>query len=76
MLSQRAKYALRAMIRLAEYGEATPVSVTVLANDTQIPRAFLEQIFSELRRRNLVVALILGALVVLFYVMTLVRVHP
>src|SRR5271154_4103751 len=56
MLSQRAKYALRAMIRLAEYGEATPVSVTVLANDTQIPRAFLEQIFSELRRRNLVVS--------------------
>ncbi len=28
------------------------------------------------RRRNLAIALALGALVVLFYVMTLVRVHP
>ena len=56
MLSQRAKYALRAMICLASYGEATPVSVTALARDAKIPRAFLEQIFSELRRRNLVVS--------------------
>jgi Rrf2 family protein len=56
MLSQRAKYALRAMICLASYGEGTPVSVTALARDAKIPRAFLEQIFSELRRRNLVVS--------------------
>ena len=28
------------------------------------------------RRRNLAIALALGALVVLFYVMTIVRVHP
>jgi len=28
------------------------------------------------RRRNLAVALALGALVVLFYIMTMVRVHP
>jgi Rrf2 family protein len=56
MLSQRAKYALRAMIRLAEYDEAAPVSVTALARDTEIPRAFLEQIFSELRRHHLVVS--------------------
>jgi len=28
------------------------------------------------RRRNIAVALALGALVVLFYVMTMVRVHP
>jgi len=28
------------------------------------------------RRRNLAIALALGALVVLFYVMTMVRVHP
>jgi Rrf2 family protein len=56
MLSQRAKYALRAMICLASYGEAAPVSVTALARDAKIPRAFLEQIFSELRRRNLVVS--------------------
>ena len=56
MLSQRAKYALRAMIRLAANGENAPVSVTALARDVKIPRAFLEQIFSDLRRRNLVVS--------------------
>lgn len=28
------------------------------------------------RRRNLAIALALGALVVLFYIMTMVRVHP
>ncbi len=56
MLSQRAKYALRAMIRLADSPGDAPVSVAALARDTQIPRAFLEQIFSELRRRNLVVS--------------------
>lgn len=28
------------------------------------------------RRRNIAVALVLGALVVLFYIMTMVRVHP
>jgi Rrf2 family protein len=56
MLSQRAKYALRAMICLAGHGDEGPVSVTALARDAKIPRAFLEQIFSELRRRNLVVS--------------------
>ena len=56
MLSQRAKYALRAMICLAGHGKAAPVSVTAVARDAKVPRAFLEQIFSELRRRNLVVS--------------------
>jgi Rrf2 family protein len=56
MLSQRAKYALRAMIRLAGQSEQGPVSVTALARDTKISRAFLEQIFSDLRRSNLVVS--------------------
>jgi Rrf2 family protein len=56
MLSQRAKYALRAMIGLAGHGNDEPVSVAVLARDADIPRAFLEQIFSDLRRRNLVIS--------------------
>jgi Rrf2 family protein len=56
MLSQRAKYALRAMVGLASNGKRAPVSVTALARDAKIPRAFLEQIFSELRRHNLVVS--------------------
>jgi len=56
MLSQRAKYALRAMIGLAARGKDVPVSVASLARDADIPKPFLEQIFSDLRRHNLVVS--------------------
>lgn len=56
MLSQRAKYALRAMIHLAGRGSAAPMSVTGIAAETNIPRAFLEQIVSDLKRRNLLVS--------------------
>jgi Rrf2 family protein len=56
MLSRRAKYALRAMIFLADHRGAAPVSVRDIAQDLKIPRAFLEQIFSELKRANLLVA--------------------
>jgi Rrf2 family protein len=56
MLSQRAKYALRAMIHLAGRRAAAPVSVTDIARETNIPRPFLEQIVSDLKRRNLLVS--------------------
>jgi Rrf2 family protein len=56
MLSRRAKYALRAMIYLADHRGAAPVSVRDIAQDLKIPRAFLEQIFSELKRANLLVS--------------------
>jgi Rrf2 family protein len=56
MLSRRAKYALRAMIYLAGRRGAAPVSVRDISQDLKIPRAFLEQIFSDLKRANLLVA--------------------
>jgi Rrf2 family protein len=56
MLSQRAKYALKAMICLAEYRGLEPMSVTEIARKARVPRAFLEQILSELKRRNLLVS--------------------
>ena len=56
MLSRRAKYALRAMIYLAGHRGAAPVSVRDIAQDLKIPRPFLEQIFSELKRANLLVS--------------------
>jgi Rrf2 family protein len=56
MLSQRAKYALRAMIHLAGRRAQAPVSVTDIAAETRIPRAFLEQIVSDLKRRHLLVS--------------------
>jgi Rrf2 family protein len=56
MLSQRAKYALKAMICLAGRGGDQSASVTELALESNAPRAFLEQIFSDLKRRNLLIS--------------------
>jgi Rrf2 family protein len=42
------------MIYLAGRRGAAPVSVRDIAQDLKIPRAFLEQIFSELKRADLV----------------------
>jgi Rrf2 family protein len=57
MLSRRAKYALKAMIALTTHRGEKPLSVTVLAQRAKVPRAFLEQIVSDLKRRNLLVSL-------------------
>ncbi len=56
MLSRRAKYALKAMISLAGHRGLEPLSVTDIAKRANVPRAFLEQILSDLKRRNLVVS--------------------
>jgi Rrf2 family protein len=56
MLSQRAKYALKAMICLAGHEGTAPLSVTDVARSANVPRPFLEQILSELKRRNLLVS--------------------
>ena len=56
MLSRRAKYALKAMICLAQAKDAAHLSVTDIAARANVPRAFLEQILSDLKRRNLLVS--------------------
>jgi Rrf2 family protein len=53
MLSQRGRYALKALLHLGRNsGEAR--GVMAIATEEQIPRKFLEAIMSELRRANLV----------------------
>jgi Rrf2 family protein len=50
MLSQKAKYALRAALMLAERFEAeAPVAVSEIAERERIPQKFLEAILVELR---------------------------
>jgi Rrf2 family protein len=50
MLSQKAKYALRAVLMLAEsFGAGTPVAVSGIAERERIPQKFLEAILVELR---------------------------
>jgi len=53
MLSQRCRYALKALINLARVGGA-PRGVSVIAAEENIPLKFLEAIMSDLRRAGLV----------------------
>ncbi|HEY9441824.1 MAG TPA: Rrf2 family transcriptional regulator [Gemmatimonadales bacterium] len=53
MLSRKTKYALKALIALAEHGPETPVRIADLARDQQIPPKFLELILLELRNQGI-----------------------
>ena len=56
MNSQKAKYALRALVSLcrARYGE--PLMISQISRDQAIPKKFLEQILLELKRHGVVVS--------------------
>jgi Rrf2 family protein len=54
MISQKAKYALRALVSLcrARYGE--PQMISQISKEQAIPKKFLEQILLELKRHGIV----------------------
>jgi len=55
MLSNKAKYGLKAMLVLAERrGAAQPTGILEIAQDQNIPKKFLDAILLELRRSGLV----------------------
>jgi Rrf2 family protein len=55
MLTQRSRYALRAMLLLAKQSkEAGPLPMSTIAKDGQVPRKFLEVILTELREAGMV----------------------
>jgi Rrf2 family protein len=54
MLSQKARYALHALIVLAEHGEGEPLMIANIAEQGRVPRKFLEQILLDLKRRGIV----------------------
>jgi Rrf2 family protein len=54
MLSQKARYALHALIVLAEHGEEEPIMIADIAEQARVPRKFLEQILLDLKRRGIV----------------------
>jgi len=56
MLSQKAKYALRALIMLAERPDEELVLIADIAERENIPRKFLEAILVELRKHGLLFA--------------------
>jgi len=54
MISQKAKYALRALLELARAGEGEALLITDIAERQRIPKKFLEQILLDLKHRGLV----------------------
>ncbi|WP_313215381.1 Rrf2 family transcriptional regulator [Soonwooa sp.] len=50
MMSKRCKYALKAMVRLARNYNQGFLSTSVIAQDENIPKKFLEQILLDLKR--------------------------
>jgi Rrf2 family protein len=57
-ISARVDYAVRAMLILAEAESSAsgPVSIDTLATRQELPRKFLEAIFADLRRSDLVLS--------------------
>lgn len=54
MITKRAKYALKALLHLAEHGRTAPCQTRDIAERNHIPRKFLEQILFDLRNRGVV----------------------
>ncbi len=57
MISQRAKYALRALVALAQVRDKAPLQIAEIAEKQAIPKKFLEQILLELKHAGIVMSL-------------------
>jgi Rrf2 family protein len=57
MLSQTAEYALRAVLHVAQYGDARPLRVSEVAAALRIPPNYLSKIFHQLARGGVLVSL-------------------
>jgi Rrf2 family transcriptional regulator, iron-sulfur cluster assembly transcription factor len=53
-LSNKGRYAVRALFDIAFYNEGRPTQVKDIAERQSIPPRFLEQIFQDLKRSNIV----------------------
>lgn len=56
MISQKAKYALRALVALAKQPPGAPTFIGDIAESENIPKKFLEQILLDLKRHGLVLS--------------------
>jgi Rrf2 family protein len=54
MLTQKARYAVHALIVLAEHQGEEPLMIADIAERARVPRKFLEQILLELKKRAIV----------------------
>ena len=53
-LSTKGRYAVMAMVDLAQHGKGSPVSLADIAERQEISLCYLEQLFAKLRRGGLV----------------------
>ena len=53
-LSTRGRYAVMAMVDLAQHGDGGPVSLAEIAERQEISLSYLEQLFAKLRRGGLI----------------------
>lgn len=56
MISQKAKYALRALIALARQDPDAPLLISEIAEKQSIPKKFLEQILLDLKHHGMVIS--------------------
>jgi len=56
MISQKAKYALRALVSLAQAPKGEPVFISDIAEQQSIPKKFLEQILLDLKRHGILLS--------------------
>lgn len=54
MISQKAKYAFKALMELAHAGDARPLLIAEIAEAQHIPKKFLEQILLDLKHHGIV----------------------
>jgi Rrf2 family protein len=54
MISQKTRYALRALLHLVEFGRGDPVQLGSIAEAQQVPRKYLELIMLDLKRAGFV----------------------
>lgn len=56
MISQKAKYALRALVALVRQRDGEPLMISQISREQAIPKKFLEQILLELKRHGIVMS--------------------
>ena len=56
MISQKAKYALRALVALVRAPDGGSLMISEISRDQGIPKKFLEQILLELKRAGIVMS--------------------
>jgi Rrf2 family protein len=52
-ITAKSKYAVRALVELAQRGKGSPVPLVAIAEAREVPTQFLEQLFATLRRAGI-----------------------